>query len=342
MLGAAAGAFAVIAVVAFVVEVTDDDPTGPGIAFNAILAVGALILGLRAPGPVRSACVTAIVLTVPLIWFFALFGNGDVTRDNVRFLYLLVGATYLVLYLMTWTKGRAILLAGALLVLASWITFEVAGSESNSFVPFQGEIDNSQTSGNFIPENSLGFEDTGDTTSATSATAMVIGLVFLGLGAMLDRRKLYGAATPFVAIGAFETIVGAVILGGNESTLLGGLLAIAAGAVVGVVGGHGDRRRATTWIGVITVFAGLVAVLVDIAPSSAAGVGGIALAFAVGLALIAWRLAPVLGEPDDGNDDPKLPPPVPPGGDSKSDDITEATTETSADEDSPAEEEAAA
>ena len=30
----------------------------------------------------------------------------------------------------------------------------------------------------------------------------------------------------------------------------------------------------------------------------------IALAFAVGLGLIAWWLAPVLGEPDDGDDEP--------------------------------------
>ena len=332
-LGAAAGGFAVVGIVAFVVEATSDDPTGPGIAFNVALAIGALLLGTRVPGPVRAACVTAIVLTVPLVWFFALLGNGDITRSNARFLYLLTGATYLVLYLMTWTRGRAIFLAGALLVFASWVTFEVG--ESDSFFPFQGEIDSSQTSG-IIPDDNFDF-GSNDTTNATAATAMVIGLVFLGVGAMLDRRKLDGAATPFVAIGAIETIVGAVVLGGNESLLLGGLLAIGAGAVGGIVGGNGDRRRATTWIGVLTLFGGLVAVLVDIAPSSAAGVGGIALGFAVGLGVIAWWLAPVLGEPDDGNDDPELPPPAPPGGDIKSADDTEPGTETA-----PAEEEAAA
>ncbi len=105
------------------------------------------------------------------------------------------------------------------------------------------------------------------------------------------------------------------MLGGNDSLLLGGLLAVGAGAVVGLVGARGDRRRATTWIGVLTVFGGLVAVLVDIAPDSAAGVGGIACCFALGLAAVAWWLAPVLGEPDDGDDRP-LPPPAPPGGSS--------------------------
>ena len=50
----------------------------------------------------------------------------------------------------------------------------------------------------------------------------------------------------------------------------------------------------------LTIFGGLVAVLVDIAPSSAAAVGGIALGFAVGLGAIAIWVAPRLGEPDDG------------------------------------------
>src|SRR4029079_17665362 len=109
-----------------------------------------------------------------------------------------------------------------------------------------------------------------------------------------------GAATPFVAVGAVATLVGAITLGANDSVLLGGVLAIAAGASVGLVGGHGDRRRATTWIGVLTVFGGCVAVTSDIAPDSAAGVGGIAFAFAFVLGVLAWWLAPLLGEPDDG------------------------------------------
>src|SRR5436305_12086958 len=69
VLGAAAGAFVVVGVVAFVAEADRNDPTGPGVAFNLLAIVVALLLGLRAPGPIRSACVTAIVLAVPLVWF---------------------------------------------------------------------------------------------------------------------------------------------------------------------------------------------------------------------------------------------------------------------------------
>ncbi len=312
VLGVAAGAFVVIAVVAFVVEVSSDDPTGPGIAFNALLVAVALLVGFRVPGPIRSACVTAIVLGIPLVWFFALLGDGNGGRADTRGLYLLTLACYLVVYLLTWTRGRAIFLAGVLLLFASWVSFEVAGSDNNSIIPFQSEISGGTSgTGTFDSSNFVGESD--DTTDETAAVALVIGLVFLGVGGVLDRRRYDGAATPFIAVGAIETIAGAVVLGGNRSVLLGGLLAVAAGAVVGLVAARGDRRRATTWIGVLTMFGGLVAVLVDISPSSAAGVGGIALGFAVVLGVLAWWLAPILGEPDDGDDSPP-PEPTPPGG----------------------------
>ncbi len=218
-------------------------------------------------------------------------------------------------------ESRAILLAGVLVFFASWIAFEVGDSNSSNVIPFQGEISNSSGSSSLNVGGSS-FSSGNDTTSNSATAALIVGLVFLGAGAALDRRGYAGAATPFVAVGAIETLAGAIVLGGNESVLLGGSLAIAAGAVVGLVGGHGDRRRATTWIGVIAVFGGCVAIISDIAPSSAAAVGGIAFGFALVLGSIAWWLAPVLGEPDDGNDAPR--PTAPPGG------STEGATEGTA------------
>ncbi len=303
VLGAAAGAFAVVGVVAFVVEATSDDPTAPGVALDLALVVVALLVGFRAPGPIRSACVTAIVLAVPLVWFFAFFGGGSAGKGEIRGVYLLSLASYLLLYFFGWTKARAVLLAGALVFFASWIAFEVGDASSTNVVPFQGEISNSSGSTNFGLSDSSSFSSTSDTTDSSATAALIVGLAFLGAGAALDRRRYHGAATPFVAVGAVETLVGAIVLGGNESVLLGGLLAIAAGAVVGLVGGHGDRRRATTWIGVLAVFGGSVAIIADIAPSSTAAVGGIAFGFALVLGVLAWWLAPVLGEPDDGDDD---------------------------------------
>ena len=341
VLGAAAGAFVVVGVTAFVVEATSDDPTTPGVIFNLALLAVALLLGMRAPGPIRSACVTAVVFAVPLLWGFAFFGGGGgIGRGDLRGVYLLTLASYAVLYLVTWTKGRAILLAGALLAFASWATFEV-GDSNSSGVPFQssssfsgasGTINSDGTvssSGTITPSGTIStnefstnggtsssrlstpFTDNGDT-DAPSTVALCIGLVFLGIGFALDRRRYPGAATPFVVVGTIEALVGAIVLGGNQSVWLGGALAIVAGALVGLVGGHGDRRRATTWIGVLAVFGGCVAIIVDIAPSSAAAVGSIAFGFALALGSIAWWLAPVLGEPDDGDDTPGSTPP--PGG----------------------------
>src|SRR5947207_508195 len=94
VLGAAAGAFVVVGVVAFVAEANRHDPTGPGVAFDLLLVAVALLLGLRAPGPIRSACVTAIVIAVPLVWFFALFGGGSGGRDELRGVYLLTLVSY--------------------------------------------------------------------------------------------------------------------------------------------------------------------------------------------------------------------------------------------------------
>src|SRR3954454_21977867 len=134
-LGGGAGGFVVIAVVAFVVEVAPDDPTAAGVGFTAALAVVALLSGFFVPGPIRAAAVTALVLTIPLIWVFGLFGDGDGGRTEIRGVYLLTLACYLVLYLLGWTKGRAIFLAGTLLFFASWLTFEVPGSDSDTLVP---------------------------------------------------------------------------------------------------------------------------------------------------------------------------------------------------------------
>ncbi len=314
VLGAAAGAFLVVGMVAFVAEADNEDPTMPGVVFSLILIAAALVAGFRAPGPLRSACVTAVVLAVPAMWFFGFFGGGNAGSGEIRGVYLLTLVTYVVLYVLSWTKGRAIFLAGALIFFASWVAFEV-GDNSSSVVPFQSEFSTSTGSTNFGLSEQTPFEAGDDTTDATATVALVIGLVFLGVGAALDRKRYEGAATPFVAVGAFEAIVGAIVLGGNDSVLLGGLLAIGAGAVVGLVAGRGDRRRATTWIGVLVIFGGCVAVISDIAPSSAAGVGGIAFAFALVLGSIAFWLAPVLGEPDDGFE-PVPPPTAPPGGDS--------------------------
>ena len=88
----------VVGVVAFVAEANNDDPTTPGVAFTLVLVALALLAGMRAPGPMRSACVTALVLAVPLVWLFAFLGGGDVGQDEFRGVYLLTLACYALLF----------------------------------------------------------------------------------------------------------------------------------------------------------------------------------------------------------------------------------------------------
>jgi hypothetical protein len=79
-----------------------------------------------------------------------------------------------------------------------------------------------------------------------------------------------------------------------------GLVAAAAGALVGIVGGLGKDRRGSTWIGVITVVGGLLAVIADIAGDDTLGIAGLCALAALILAGVAFVAAPVLGEATDG------------------------------------------
>lgn len=311
VLGAAAGGFAVVAMVAFVSAIDNDDPQVPGIALSLVLLVAAWAIGVRGPGPLRSASVTALVVTVPLLWVFALVSDGDASRSNTRAVLLLTLFSYAALYLLGWTRGRAVLLGGALVLLTIWVAFEVAGNNADLFGVTSGSP---FTNGALPPASSVS-----DNVDSTRAAIMLLGIAFLIVGAIVDNRRMSGSATPFLLVGSISAILGGVSLAASESTLAAGIVAVLIGSAIGIIGAAGDQRRGTTWLGVLTVFGGLVAILVDISPDEAEGVGAIALGFAVVLGALAWLLAPIFGEPDDGNDDLTPPPTAPEGGTSADD-----------------------
>ncbi len=308
VLGAAAGAFVVVGVVAFVAEADDTTPRHRACCSRSAARPRAAARDPSARSAPRRHASPPSVLAVPLLWFFAFFGGGFGggsfgQRRDPRRLPAHAGELRWRSTSLTWTKGRAIFLAGALLVFASWVTFEV-GNATRASCRSRARSRRRATSRRSRPVATR--------PTARATAALILGLVFLGAGAALDRRGTRVPRRRSSRSARSRRSRAPIVLGGNDSLLLGGLLAIAAGAVVGLVGGHGDRRRATTWIGVLAVFGGCVAVISDIAPSSAAGVGGIAFGFALVLGSIAWWLAPVLGEPDDGDDRPR--PTAPPGG----------------------------
>ena len=128
LLGTVAGAFAFIAMIAFVVAATDTDPQVEGIIGSLLLMALAIGVGIPEVGALRSAGTTALVLTVPSLWLFAFFASGSAPeRGDVRLFLALTTLSYAVLYLLLWTRGRAVFLAGTLVVFISWLAFELAG-----------------------------------------------------------------------------------------------------------------------------------------------------------------------------------------------------------------------
>jgi MFS family permease len=314
VLGAGAGAFVVFAAQALVVEITSEDATLAGVLINLAVLAAAFAVGALTSGPVRSAAVSAAVLTVPVLFFWAFLGDGEGGRGSFRLVFLLSLAVYLVLYALVWTRGRTVVLALALVFFGAWFILEFGTSPADPF-PFSERINADTPFGLPRPDTSFDADDATDPDAGLdtdaleealggqqdeSTASLVVGLGYLFAGFALDRRGRTGAATPFIALGSFFSIFAAATLGADESVQMAGLAAAGTGALVGLIGGFGPERRATTWIGVLAVVAGLVVAIADLA-DSALGFAGLAALVAIVLGLVAAVLAPRLQEDVDGD-----------------------------------------
>lgn len=305
VLAAGGGAFAVFAVTELATKVSSTDATAPGILLNLALAVVAFVAGMFLPGPVRSAAVVALVLTTPLIWLYAFYGNGQAGAGGLRGVYLLSAAMYLALYAWQWTRGRAVFLAFALFSVVSYLEFEISrqlesGSSATS-VPFLGVTLTTPFSGAGLSPSRASslFSSSGFRTGNITATvALVLGVLFLVAAGLLIRRGYQGVATPFLVVGAIEGFAAAAVLGPNEgSVVLGGLLAAAVGTLLALAG-TGESRRGSVWIGVIAVVVSIVAVLAD-ATQDDLGRAGYSALVAVGLLFISLLVTHRLHEAQD-------------------------------------------
>jgi hypothetical protein len=251
------------------------------------------------------------------VWAFAVFGDRDSPgRGDFRLVLLLTVASYVVFYLLTWTRGRAILLGLALLFAAGWLVFEVASQDT----PFLGGI---ESTGPFpdtpLPGSSFGSSDN---QTETGIVELVIAAVLLGAGVLLDRRSRAGAATPCILVGSIYAVVAAFTLGGEvDDVYVTALFVVIAGLAIGLAGSIG-RRRLTSYLGAIVLLGGVVTVVGQLTEDTTSGDDAAALLFGVfgllgaaALVVVGVLIASRFGEPVDGGEPARplpAPAPVPP------------------------------
>jgi hypothetical protein len=309
--GGVAGILVAAAIAAFVVEVTDDDATLPGVGFNLLLIAAALAAGYFVRGPVRSAAVAAMVFAIPQVWLFAIIGDGEgVDRGDFRVVLLLSVATYVLFYALTWTRGRAVLLGVALLLFTNWIVFEVADQSTPFGVDAAAQV---QVGGLDEPQALLGNDDK---MTETGVVELIMAAVLLGGAVLLDRRGRAGAATPLLVVGGIQAVSAAGILGADvEDAYAVGIFVALAGLAIGLAGSLG-RRRGTSYVGAAILLIGAVVVVAQGTSDAASGqgtavFGGFALIAAAVLLLIGVLTARATHEPIDGGE-PAVETPPPP------------------------------
>jgi hypothetical protein len=306
-IGAGGGALLAIGVLVLGGDNSDDGTSGSvGALLCAALVIAAIVVMLRSPGPVRSGCVAALVLAVPGLWFFATTlesSSGSVTPFQV-----LAFASFLVLFLVPPTRGRGIFLGLALLLLWSFAVTRIAGtSELNEFNFDSGSSFESEGFGDdefedFDDDDFGTFdEDEDEFETDAGAVSLLFGAGYLAGAWALDRRKLLGAGTPFVAVGVLAAVTGAIIVGADSGQVGGGLLAVAVGLGIGFVGARGRDRRASVWVGALTAVIGITVVIEDIVDieDSASEFAAFAILVGAGIIVGAAFLSRLLGEPDD-------------------------------------------
>jgi hypothetical protein len=253
------------------------------------------------------------VLAVPGLWFFATTlesSSGSVTPFQV----LSFGA-FLALFLVPPTRGRAIFLGLALLVLWSFAVTQIAGTSDLNDLNFESgstfDTGSETVGGDDFEEfddDDFGTFDSDEEEFETDAGAvsLLFGAGYLAAAWALDRRTLLGAGTPFIAVGVLAAIIGAIIVGADSGQIGGGLLAVAVGLGIGFVGARGRDRRASVWIGALTAVVGIAVVIEDIVDleDSASEFAAFAILVGAGIVVGAAFLSRLLGEPDDEQPEP--------------------------------------
>src|SRR5262245_9730919 len=281
----------------------------PGIILSLlVVAAGFVLMHFFREQPASAAGVAAVVLGTPALLFFLTFDENSFELPFSAEAVLGGSALlWLIAYMVGPGSGRPLLLGAALLF--GWL-FVIQVTEdplANGFgTPALFEDDPfvnddpfaDESSGDFsdeFPDDEFEDEFTTDEESSfqssEGADATTIGIIsvlfgggFLVGARLLDRRKLYGVATPLVAVGHVALPTGILFLSEDLNATGTGLAFVLAGGLV-IWSGALGARRATTIIGAIELIIGVVVVLGDVMEDADPTSVGSAL-FVIGTALV--------------------------------------------------------
>jgi hypothetical protein len=290
-----------LAVIGFEALYTNDSNV-TGILLSLLVIAAAVVAPIWAPEVIKPGCVAALIVSVPVLWFFLIVAESS-SADTGGANFLTV-VTLAVLFVVPHTRGRIALLAFALYFFAGWIVTEVGGLDAGGVAGTTG-LDPSDTfSGGGSPYDDI---------QTASIVSLVVGGAMLLGGWALDRQRLAGLATPFIVVGAVTALAGAALYGFENELGAVGLLVFLAGAGVAITAVHGPGRRATTWLGAVAAVFGLVLVIFDAADDSAVTFGVVAAILGAGVIALTLVLPPWLRPSEPGGPRPVSPGPSLPG-----------------------------
>jgi hypothetical protein len=287
----------------------------PGIILSLlVVAAGFVLMHFFREQPASAAGVAAVVLGTPSLLFFLTFDENSFELPFSAEAVLGGSALlWLIAYVVGPGSGRPLLLGGALLF--GWL-FVIQVTEdplTNGFGPpaifeddpfvnedpfaddefsddFSEDFPDDEFSDEF-PEDEFSVDEESSFQSGGGADPTTIGIIsvvfgggFLVAARLLDRRRLYGVATPLVAVGHVALPAGLLFLSEDLNATGTGLAFVLAGGLV-IWSGALGARRATTIIGAIELIIGVVVVLSDVMEDSSPTSVGSAL-FVIGTALV--------------------------------------------------------
>lgn len=281
---AAGGALGVLGLIVLAVDVLLSS-SGDGRAeigtVGVLLIAGSYALAITGPRRLRPAALAGAIVG-PFMFVAAVFGDSLDGRFEVFLFGAVLAAGWLAMFFGPGFTGAPVLMAGALL--GGWLA--VVSLLADPFTPDPYYADPWATTGPV-------------TDPVTVVNAAGIVTLFCAVGAVLaagmfDSKGMHVLATPFLAVGVIQGVVGLASASTDASGEASALLAVVVGALFLTVGALG-QRRGSLWFGVFLVAGGLLGFVGNTVDDPAAA-GIVLLVVAAGLVLagpaLQRRLAP--------------------------------------------------